>query len=582
MQHGGCVNGRVLGGRVFAAAMIAVLVTAGGCKRKHGVGKTLETFSPDYSNQLQQLDATGNLPMLRWPNYTDYKNYVQNFYAMREYRLAWTRDKKPVKATTDVIHLFQTIDHKGLNPEDYDADRWQQRLAGMSSASDDELAKFDIAMTVCTMRLISDLHIGRVNPQHFDFDVNALGKRYDLPTFLAENVVDSEDVASQIALVEPNSDQYRATEEALGKYIDMAKANPQWDPLPAIAKPILPGGEYSGLQAMWQRLTILGDVSEGGAPQGNAYTAEVADVVKHFQHRHGLEENGKLGPQTIAALNISPAARIHQFQDTLERWRWLPDEFLKAPLQVNLPEFVLRVHDPATHKLDFSMRVVVGQFIGQHQTPVFTQKMKYIVFRPYWTVTTNIARKEIAPHVAKDPGYLGKKNFEVVNAQGQPVTSYNADSIAQGRVIVREKPGPKNSLGLVKFMFPNQYDIYMHSTPATQLFANSKRDFSHGCIRLQEPEKLADWVLKDQPEWTEEKIHDAMNNGPDNKTVVLKQPLPVVIFYATALVAEDGDIHFYDDVYQYDKQLEDVLRKGYPYPWFKEEVKPKTAPGETV
>lgn len=575
------MNRKLLGGRLVAATMIAVLAVAGGCRRSRGVGKTLETFSPDYSSQLQQLDATGKLDLLRWPNYTDYKGYVQNFYAMREYRLAWTRDKKPVKATTDTIQLFQTIDRKGLNPEDYDASRWQQRLASLSSMSDDDLAKFDIAMTVCTMRMISDLHIGRVNPQHFDFDVNALGKRYDLPTFLAENVVDSDDVAKEIVKVEPDSDQYRATQQALGKYIDMARANPQWDALPAVAKPVTPGGDYPGLSALWQRLTLLGD-AEGDAPQGTAYTQPVADAVKHFQHRHGLEDNGKLGPQTITALNISPSQRIHQFQDTLERWRWLPDQFLKAPLQVNLPEFVLRVHDPETHKLEFSMRVVVGKFIGQHQTPVFTQMMKYIVFRPYWTVTTNIARKEIAPQVAKDKGYITKKNFEVVNAKGEPVSGWTAESIAQGRVIVREKPGPKNSLGLVKFMFPNQYDIYMHSTPATQLFANSKRDFSHGCIRLQEPEKLANWVLKNQSEWTEEKIHEAMFNGQDNKTVVLKQPLPVVIFYATALVAEDGDIHFYDDVYKYDQQLEDVLKKGYPYPWFKEEVKPKTAPGETV
>jgi murein L,D-transpeptidase YcbB/YkuD len=249
---------------------------------------------------------------------------------------------------------------------------------------------------------------------------------------------------------------------------------------------------------------------------------------------------------------------------------------------VNLPEFVLRGYDP-DHKLDLTMRVVVGQVMGQHQTPVFTHMMKYLVFRPYWNVPVDIARKELVPHIATNRGYLASKNFEVTNNKGVVQTDYSARQVSQGAVMVREKPGPKNSLGLVKFMFPNQYDIYLHSTPAVSLFERSRRDFSHGCIRVQKPVDLAVWALQGQSgDWDEDKVQDAMNNRPDNKVVSLKTPLPIVIFYLTATVAEDGEVHFFDDIYGYDADMQKVFAQGPPYPVKPEPVAPKTKSGDTV
>jgi murein L,D-transpeptidase YcbB/YkuD len=248
---------------------------------------------------------------------------------------------------------------------------------------------------------------------------------------------------------------------------------------------------------------------------------------------------------------------------------------------VNLPEFVLRGYDP-DHTLDFTMRVVVGQVMGQHETPVFTHMMKYLVFRPFWNVPVDIARKELVPHLAANHGYLTSKNFEVTNNKGVVQTDYNAKQVAQGAVMVREKPGPKNSLGLVKFIFPNQYDIYLHSTPAVSLFERSRRDFSHGCIRVQKPVDLAAWVLQGQADWDEDKVQEAMNDGPDNKTVSLKTPLPIVIFYLTAIVAEDGHTHFFDDIYGYDAEMQKVFAKGPPYPIKPEPIVPKTKSGDTV
>ena len=310
------------------------------------------------------------------------------------------------------------------------------------------------------------------------------------------------------------------------------------------------------------------------------YTADLSAAVKHYQARHALTDDGKLTPATIASLNVPLSARLTQLNDTLERWRWLPNDYVNAPLMVNLPEFVLRGFSGGTasdHALDFTMKVVVGKVVGEHQTPVFAHMMRYLIFRPFWNVPISIIKKELTGHIDKSGvGYLAAHNFETVDSKGQHVEP-SASQVEHGGVIVREKPGPKNSLGLVKFMFPNEYDIYLHSTPQPELFSRSRRDFSHGCVRVQHPDQLAVWVLRNTPgDWDLDKVQDAMNNGQDNHTVSLKQPIPIVIFYATANVDDDGAVHFFDDIYGYDKQLEDVLSKGRPYPTQTQKINPNS------
>ena len=236
------------------------------------------------------------------------------------------------------------------------------------------------------------------------------------------------------------------------------------------------------------------------------------------------------------------------------------------------------------------MKVVVGKVVGDHDTPVFAHMMRYLIFRPYWVVPHDIVQKELMPHIqAKGVGYLAQKNFEVVDAKGNPVSNVTAAQVDRGGVQVREKPGPKNSLGLVKFMFPNQYDIYLHSTPETELFSRTRRDFSHGCIRVQKPEDLAVWVLdqSDTPApqgqtWDADTVHKTMETGPDNHQVNLKKPLPIVIFYVTALAEEDGQVHFFEDIYGYDAHLNQVLSKGPPYPVKPDPTMPIAKPGDTA
>jgi murein L,D-transpeptidase YcbB/YkuD len=577
------------------ACALTVLLLASGCHR-HRKSKS-EPNTGAYADKLHELIEkkalppekvdTSKVPNLRWPNFSDYEPIVTTFYDDRNYEVAWTRNGAPTASATAFIQQFHDAAVKGLIPEDYDASRWAGRVQALSSKSDDAISLFDVAMTVNVMRYISDLRVGRVNPQHFNFDINVQDKKYNLAEFVSDNAVDATDVPKLIASVEPDSDEYRQTEAALAHYLDLQKQQEQAaaEPLPTVDKTVSTGGSYPAVAALFTRLQLEGDApGDASAPDATAhvFTAELSDAVKHYQHRHGITEDGKLTPQTVKSLNVPMAFRVAQLQDSLERWRWLAEPYLHARLMVNLPEFVLRGYDDPGHKLDFTMRVVVGKVMGQHQTPVFTHMMKYLVFRPYWNVPVDIARKELVPHIEASHGYLASKNFEVTNNKGVVQTDYTARQVSQGNVMVREKPGPKNSLGLVKFMFPNQYDIYLHSTPSVSLFDRTRRDFSHGCIRVQKPIDLAVWVLQGQPGWDLDKVTDAMNSGPDNRAVSLKTPLPIVIFYLTAIVAEDGEAHFFDDIYDYDSDMQKVFSKGPPYPVKPEPVVPKTKAGDTA
>jgi L,D-transpeptidase YcbB len=577
-----------------AACALTLLLLASGCHR-HRKSKSAPNTDA-YSDNLHQLVEkkalppekvdTSKVPNLRWPNFSDYESYVQTFYDDRNYEVAWTRDGSPTATANAFMQQFSNAAEKGLIPEDYDASRWAERVQALNSKSPDAISLFDVAMTVNVMRYISDLRIGRVNPLHFNFDINVNDKRYDLAEFVSDNVVDATDVPKLIAGVEPDSEDYRKTEQAQAHYLDLAKQQEQAaaDPLPTVAKTVSVGGAYPAAEELLTRLQLEDDAAADstlGKTSGSIFNATLSDAVKNYQHRHGFTEDGKLTSQTIKSLNIPMTDRVAQLQNSLERWRWLPEPYLHARLMVNLPEFVLRGYDP-DHKLDFTMRVVVGKVVGEHQTPVFTHMMKYLVFRPYWSVPVDIARKELVPHLAANHGYLSSNNFEVTNNKGVVLTNYTARQVAQGAVMVREKPGPKNSLGLIKFMFPNQYDIYLHSTPAVSLFERTRRDFSHGCIRVQKPADLAAWVLQGQGDWDLDKVQDAMNNGPDNKTVGLKTPLPIVIFYLTAIVAEDDQVNFFDDIYGYDAEMQKVFAKGPPYPLKPYPAAPKPKPGDTV
>ena len=523
------------------------------------------------SQRLRAIVRSGTLADLRWPGLADCRDQVQRLYEAENYAPIWDRNGQVTPQALAIVAALENSQQKGLNQQDYDASLWPSRLNALKTASTDVdvVARFDAALTVSAMRYISDLHIGRVNPNHSPFSIEFDRTKYDLSGFLAQKILTANDVPEVLKKVEPQYDGYQRTLNALQTYLVLT-AQDNVAALKEAQKTPAPGDTYGEVEQLAQRLRVRGDLPQTAVVDTTSglYAGSLVDAVKHFQVRHGIAPDGKLSKETLRQLNTPLSVRVTQLEDALERWRWLPQDFSTLPVAVNIPEFVLRVFSP-DHRIALRMNVVVGKAFG-HRTPIFAKDMKYIIFRPYWNIPPSIVRSEILPGLRKNGNYLTRKRLEITDQTGHVITGggVSASNLAQlqtGKLMVRQKPGPANALGLVKFMFPNEYNVYLHSTPTPQLFSQSRRDFSHGCIRVQEPAELAAFLLRNQPKWTLEKINAAMQSGPDNQQVNLAVPVPVVIVYMTAVVEENGEVYFFDDIYGNDLSLNDALAKQRPY-----------------
>jgi len=518
--------------------------------------------------QIRDIIDSGQLSVLRWPDFSDYKTHLKSFYESSGYSLAWIRKNEATPQARAMIDVLRQADSKGLNSDDYDASRWEDRVQQLSDPA--SAAPFDAALTVCVMRYISDLRIGRINPRHFSFGINVERKKYDLAQFVRTRLANGDGIQAALDEVEPPFPGYKRTQAALQRYLKLSEED-DGEKLPEVTKSITPGQEYAGIPRLTRLLRLLGDLSSSAElPPGNVYRGPLVDAVKSFQGRHGLRSDGVLSAQTVKQLNTPLRGRIEQLRLALERWRWVPIEFPQPPIVVNIPEFRLRAYDHRG-KLVLSTNVVVGKAF-RHETPVFEDEMQYVVFRPYWKVPPSIQRSEIVPAIRRDRDYVPKHDYEIITPGGSVVTSGTVSDevlkqLSAGKLAVRQKPGPKNALGLVKLIFPNAHNVYLHSTPSQQLFSQSRRDFSHGCIRVEKAAELAAWALAvDKNDWTLAKVLEAMQGTNDNVQVNLTKSIPVLILYATAIVEENGITHFFDDIYGYDADLDKVLAKGYPYP----------------
>jgi murein L,D-transpeptidase YcbB/YkuD len=348
-------------------------------------------------------------------------------------------------------------------------------------------------------------------------------------------------------------------ERALTQYQNLARqpALTQLPPLPKRA--VRPGESYEGAGALQKLLIAIGDLPSTPIMESSGAASLDAPLIaglKHFQERHGLEQDGVLGPATWRALTTPMSTRVRQIEHTLARWRSLPPNPYRRAIFINIP----RVRLYAMNGMDdretalLQMDVVVGRAVETLRTPVFSADLTHLIFRPYWDVPRSITLAEILPAARKDPLYFARKDFELVDGQGhiaaQPQDRLAA--VAGGALRVRQRPGQHNALGAVKFMLPNANNVYMHDTPDRQLFARSTRAFSHGCIRVAEPAALAQWLLQNDPAWTAEQIATAMN-GEAPVQVNLAEPVRVYIVYGTAIAREDGTILFLNDLYGLEK-----------------------------
>lgn len=531
-----------------------------------------DQLSPAGQSSLRAVIDGAKLPDMRWPDFADYQKDVKIFYDSFDKRLPWVRDFEPASQARAAIALLSKADQEGLSADDYDGSLWTDRLSRLKPKSnhpkESDAVEFDLALTVSMMRYLSDLRVGKANPLHPSFEVPIGDKTYNLPEFLQEQVVEGSDIANIPLRLAPPHPMYRRMIQTLHKYLQLARQD-NYEPLPPAKKAVAPGEIYPGVPRLIRLLRLVGDLPADAvlANGGTIYQGALVNAVRSFQLRHGLAPDGRIDANTLAALNVPLDRRVRQIQLTLERWHWIPSDYEHSPVVVNIPEFRLRAYDDQ-FRIAVTMNVVVGQAYGHH-TPVFVNKIRSVIFRPYWNVPLSIAQAEILPAIQGTPDYMAQENLEILDSRGivassAGITPEILQQLESGTLSFRQRPGPKNSLGLVKFMFPNEYDVYMHGTPATELFSRSRRDFSHGCIRLEKPAELAAWVLRDNPDWNPQRVRAAMN-GDQTEEVTLTHPIPVLIVYGTAIVLEDQMVHFFEDIYGLDAELERTLEQGYPF-----------------
>jgi murein L,D-transpeptidase YcbB/YkuD len=519
---------------------------------------------PPISEAITTIIGSNHHPYLTQTNFTNRKDDLEALYKLNNKQLLWLNNADASK-TEQLLKILADASSEGLNPETYNSKNLaDQHPAALALTADayKELALYDTALSLSVLRYLHDLHYGRVIPQGINFNLKLREKKLiDLPALIYTALKDN-NIAQLPAQVEPKLQQYQKLKAALANFKLLAGKS---TPLKLnTSQPIRPGEHLPQLTELQKFLQASGDLPEQTTTpieeKTTLYSGKIVDGVKRFQQRHGLGADGVIGKGTVAALNEPVQQRVQQIELAMERLRWLPTLSPGRSIIVNIPAFQLWAFDDIEvfNPELTTMRVVVGKAL-KNQTPVLMAEMSFIDFMPYWNVPYNIVKQEILPKLAQNPGYLARENMEIVSKSG--ILGVNADSISllkQGTARIRQRPGGKNALGKVKFIFPNKDDVYLHDTPSSSFFSRSRRDFSHGCVRVAKPEALANFALKDQ--MTPEEIKKALAT-PKNQRVVLKKPIPVLFFYSTAFFDHENKLVFYPDIYGHDTILMEALKK---------------------
>lgn len=471
------------------------------------------------------------------------------------------------------LALLASAEDEGLDPADYRGrhlDRLTALVEAASPASPHDSARFDVALSARMLRYLRDLHAGRVDPRTIGFRLRVPVDQHDFAALLRAALAGHR-ITEAAADLRPALGQYAALRQMLTTYRALAAEAARLVLPPIVLPPttatVRPGQSYGGVLDLSRQLVMVGDLPPDTRPPAEAarYEGTIVEGVRRFQARHGLEPDGILGKSTVSALRVPLTWRVRQIELALERLRWSPHLTEERLVVINIPMFRLSAWDsiPPDDAPVLGVDVIVGRALST-QTPVFAEQMREVIFKPFWNVPPSILRQEILPIIERDPDYLRRQEMEIVRGDGDDartvaVTPENIGRLRQGQLRVRQRPGPRNALGLIKFVFPNQENVYMHGTPAQALFNRRRRDFSHGCVRVRDPVALAAWVLKDRPEWDREHILEAMA-GAQSLHVKLPRPIQVILFYTTAAVSpEDGTVRFAEDIYRHDARLDRAL-----------------------
>ena len=465
---------------------------------------------------------------------------MRDFYKNRNYHFAWFS----TDGLTEQAQAFYNL-HNTYVKADKDTSQYDKKLyTTMDELLNDdsfiltpqEVTQTELHLTQHFFKFTKEVYEGTIDPSQLQWHIPK--KKIDpvslLDSLMAKNGIKLENW-------EPVNRFYPLLKNKLIIYYEIDKKG-GWDSINLNNKAYSPGDSGEAILALKKRLTITGDYA--GEDTSFIFTNQLELGLQYAQERLGLNSDGVLGSQTAKELNVSVKDRIEQMLINMERLKWMPNESSGIRLVANIPEFRLHVFDGGQQ--EFSMKIVVGK--AGHNTVIFTDSLEYVVFNPYWNIPQSIVRNEILPAMRRNGNYLKKNNMEQTGS-------------SNGIPVIRQRPGATNALGRVKFIFPNNYNIYFHDTPAKNLFNLQDRAFSHGCIRLGEPERLADYLLKDNPEWPDSKIHNIMLHGGKNTWVKLKHKIPVYLVYFTAWVSKDGTLNFRDDIYGHDAEMGKMMFK---------------------
>lgn len=484
--------------------------------------------------------------------------------------LLWFTGERPSARAFEAIGILERAAEEGLRPSRYAPLDLRHAVATAEQGpalSQESRTELDQRLTSVMIAYLRDLHFGQIDPRLIRENFSlAVSDGFDPDSHLRQALREDR-LTEAVTDAAPALPLYSNLRLALAHYRKIA-VDPVTEALwstplpPGPHQKLEPGQTYAGLAILTLRLVTLGDLSCDTLPP-KTYAGTVVEGVKTFQARHGLNPDGVIGRLTLDSLNVSPAARVRQIELAMERLRWTP--FLQAPrmVAVNVPEHVLEAYEvrDGVKEEGISMRVIIGKALDT-RTPLFDEQMRFIEFSPYWNVPPSIARSEVIPAIRRDPAYFGRQGFEFVG-NGQVITTLapeHLDAVLRGGMRIRQRPGPRNALGDIKFVFPNKDNIFLHHTPSPGLFERDRRDLSHGCIRVQDPVGLANFVLKNEPEWTEERIRAAMGAGV-SRTIRLREPVRVLIAYSTVRV-RDGRVHFFADIYGQDRALDQALTRS--------------------
>jgi murein L,D-transpeptidase YcbB/YkuD len=540
----------------YKLLIISLIITLFGCQQnvKHTISKAdsvkkkivkewNKTIPGSFSNQTEAVFDSSQIAIFlkKYPGFNAYTNDINLFYSKRKFAYAWYVNNVLIEQAGNLADRLNHLQNEGI----YTAIPYPKSL---DSLVFDNHPKSKETKSNITAELM-------LTAQYFVFSRLAFQGMSDSVTrainwYLPRKKVSYNDYLDSLlkkpgkgganALSEPVYRQYDLLKNFLAKYRQL-ESTEKWEPI-VINQKLKPGDSAAVIPVIRKRLYKLEDFK--GDTLSKVYDDDLKEAFKQFQLRHGLTADGVAGAGTIAELNVPLKSRIQQIMVNMERCRWLPVSLNTDYLAVNIPEFKLHVYH--ADSLLWSCNVVVGQKV--HQTVIFYGEMQYVVFSPYWNLPESIIRAEVLPAMRRNPYSVSEHNMIITGKEN-------------GLPVIKQKPGPANSLGLVKFLFPNSYSIYLHDTPSKSLFGESSRAFSHGCIRVGEPAKLASFLLKYDTTWTAARINKAMHLGKEQQ-ITLKHKVPVFIAYFTAFTDRDNKLNFRKDIYNRDDQLASMILSG--------------------